>query len=99
MLQHVLEASQFEDPAVRQEIYELTDYMRDHSQSLGDRRELMETHAGLIVASVFYEPSTRTRLSCESAAARLGMAVIGTENAAKFSSIAKGETLEDSTLV
>lgn len=51
------------------------------------------------VASLFYEPSTRTRLSFEAAASRLGIAVIGTENAKKFSSTIKGESLEDTIRV
>lgn len=54
---------------------------------------------GKIMAALFYEPSTRTRLSFESAMNRLGGAVIGTENAGEFSSAAKGETLEDSIRV
>ena len=51
--------------------------------------------AGRIMATLFYEPSTRTRLSFESAMLRLGGAVIGTESAHHFSSAYKGETLED----
>ena len=51
------------------------------------------------MASLFYEPSTRTRFSFESAMLRLGGGVITTENAAEFSSAAKGETLEDSIRV
>ena len=47
------------------------------------------------MATLFYEPSTRTRLSFESAMLRLGGAVIGTEAARTFSSAIKGETLED----
>lgn len=54
---------------------------------------------GRIMASLFYEPSTRTRLSFEAAMLRLGGNVITTENAHEFSSAAKGETLEDSILV
>src|SRR3989344_7160367 len=52
-----------------------------------------------IMASLFYEPSTRTRLSFESAMLRLGGEVISTENAREFSSAAKGETLEDTIRV
>ncbi|TYH21112.1 hypothetical protein ES288_A04G016600v1 [Gossypium darwinii] len=47
------------------------------------------------MATLFYEPSTRTRLSFESAMKRLGGEVLTTENAREFSSAAKGETLED----
>ncbi len=54
---------------------------------------------GKIMASLFYEPSTRTRFSFESAMLRLGGSVITTENAKEFSSAIKGETLEDSTRV
>jgi aspartate carbamoyltransferase catalytic subunit len=50
---------------------------------------------GKILATLFYEPSTRTRFSFESAMIRLGGAVIASENAKEFSSAAKGETLED----
>ncbi len=54
---------------------------------------------GKIMASLFYEPSTRTRFSFESAMLRLGGSVITTENAKEFSSAIKGETLEDSIKV
>jgi aspartate carbamoyltransferase catalytic subunit len=54
---------------------------------------------GKIMASLFYEPSTRTRFSFESAMLRLGGSVITTENAREFSSAAKGETIEDSTII
>jgi len=50
---------------------------------------------GTTLASLFYEPSTRTRLSFEAAMYRLGGHVITTENAREFSSQAKGESLED----
>ncbi len=49
---------------------------------------------GRIMSTLFYEPSTRTRLSFESAMARLGGTVLSTESAGQFSSAAKGETLE-----
>lgn len=49
---------------------------------------------GRVMATLFYEPSTRTRLSFESAMARLGGTVLSTESAGEYSSAAKGETLE-----
>ena len=50
--------------------------------------------AGKIVASLFFEPSTRTRLSFEAAVNRLGARVIGFPDN-KNTSQSKGETLED----
>lgn len=49
---------------------------------------------GKILAALFYEPSTRTRLSFESAMLRLGGSVIS-ETDVTFSSITKGEAMED----
>ena len=54
---------------------------------------------GKILAAIFYEPSTRTRLSFESAMLKLGGNVISTEHAKEFSSAAKGESLQDSTRI
>jgi aspartate carbamoyltransferase catalytic subunit len=54
---------------------------------------------GRIMATLFYEPSTRTRLSFESAMIRMGGQVITTENAREFSSAAKGENIEDTIRV
>jgi len=50
---------------------------------------------GKIVSTLFFEPSTRTRLSFETAILRLGGEVISTENAIISSSAWKGESLED----
>ncbi|OGJ55610.1 aspartate carbamoyltransferase [Candidatus Peribacteria bacterium RIFCSPHIGHO2_02_FULL_52_16] len=54
--------------------------------------------AGKILASLFYEPSTRTRLSFETAMRRLGGEVISAEGI-QFSSLYKGETVEDTMKV
>ncbi len=49
---------------------------------------------GYIVATLFFEPSTRTRLSFESAVNRLGGRIIGFSDSAN-TSVSKGETLND----
>jgi aspartate carbamoyltransferase catalytic subunit len=84
-LQHVIESQQF-DRALIAELF-----------ALADSLEKENTHplTGKILATLFYEPSTRTRLSFESAMHRLDGGVIATENAREFSSAAKGETVED----
>lgn len=53
---------------------------------------------GKVVATLFFEPSTRTRLSFETAVNRLGGRVIGFSDA-KTSSQSKGETLKDTTMM
>lgn len=58
-------------------------------------RELLKEK---VVATLFFEPSTRTRLSFETAANRLGARVIGFSDA-KASSVTKGETLKDTILM
>jgi aspartate carbamoyltransferase catalytic subunit len=57
-------------------------------------REGTNVAAGKILATLFYEPSTRTRLSFESAMQRLGGRALGFADAAA-SSVAKGESLAD----
>src|ERR1700716_1396687 len=87
-LRHVLESQQFSRELL-DEIFERADGMRAKPQGAAGRL------SGRIMAALFYEPSTRTRLSFESAMLRLGGQTMGTDNAREFSSAAKGETLED----
>ncbi len=55
----------------------------------------LTTMAGRVLATLFYEPSTRTRLSFETAMLRLGGQVLSVAEAKTSSSAAKGETLFD----
>jgi|SRR5579863_195614 len=88
-LHHVLEAQQF-DLATLAELFEVTRRMEDVVRGGG-----ILDYQRRVMATLFYEPSTRTRFSFETAMHRLGGRVVSTENAAEFSSVAKGETLED----
>jgi aspartate carbamoyltransferase len=78
----------------REEIAALLDQARRFEDAVerGDRLRLLD---GKIMATLFYEPSTRTRLSFESAMLRLGGGVISVAEAKTSSSAAKGETLFD----
>ena len=88
-LKHVVEAQQF-DRDLLAEMFavarEMEDVVQHYGSNILNRR---------MMATLFYEPSTRTRLSFESAMKRLGGDVLTTESAQEFSSAAKGETLED----
>ena len=88
-MKHIIESQQFD-----------TKYI-DQIFSLADKLEKKTDNSlkGKIMAALFYEPSTRTRFSFESAMLRLGGSIITTENAKEFSSATKGETLEDSIRV
>lgn len=88
-LNDVIEAQQF-DREILSAIFEVAREMETiEKKSRGN--QLLK---GYLMATLFYEPSTRTRLSFESAMKRLGGEVLTTENAREFSSAAKGETLE-----
>jgi aspartate carbamoyltransferase catalytic subunit len=88
-LHHIIEAQQFDVPALL-ELFEVATRMEQVAAKGGTLDQ-----QNRIMATLFYEPSTRTRFSFETAMHRLGGRVISTENAAEFSSVAKGETLED----
>ncbi len=95
-MQHILSAGQFSTDQIA-DIFRRADEMKDAFHN--HRAEMAETHRGRLVATLFYEPSTRTRLSFEAAAQCQGMGVLSTENAGEFSSAVKGETIEDTIKV
>ena len=84
-MQHLIETQQFDREALNRVFEIATSYESKRDESL----------RGKILASLFFEPSTRTRLSFESAMLRLGGNVLSMENASESSSATKGETIED----
>lgn len=90
LFDHVIEAQQF-DRDLLSAIFRVSDEMDAIVSGPGYSTMLR----GYLMSTLFYEPSTRTRLSFESAMKRLGGEVLTTENAREFSSAAKGETLAD----
>jgi len=83
----VVDVGQFDRPGLER-IFAAADRMRALPRQ-------SKPLAGYTLATIFYEPSTRTRLSFETAMHRLGGNVISTENAREFSSAIKGESVED----
>ncbi len=89
MARSVLTADQFS----KEQLVHLLDLSSRIEKALG-RRRMLPILNEYILATLFFEPSTRTRLSFESAMHRLGGRVI-TSVGMQFSSLSKGETLYD----
>ncbi len=85
---HILESQQFDEEYINK-VFELAEYMKENKHNVSNELK------GKVVVLLFYQPSTRTRLSFETAANLLGAITEMTENAQEFSSAAKGETLQD----
>jgi aspartate carbamoyltransferase catalytic subunit len=88
-LTHVIESQQFTVPLLR----ELFDRTRQMERVVA--RGGTEDYHDKVMATLFYQPSTRTRFSFEAAMYRLGGRVLSTEQARVFSSEVEGEQLED----
>ncbi|MGC2182165.1 MAG: aspartate carbamoyltransferase [Terriglobales bacterium] len=89
-LRHVIESQQFTVPL----LMELFDRARGMERVVARGGSL--EYQNRIMATLFYAPSTRTRLCFEAAMHRLGGRVLSTEHAQAFSSAIEGEQVEDS---
>jgi len=89
-LKHVVESQQFTVPL----LMELFERSRGMERVVARGGSL--DYQNRIMATLFYAPSTRTRLSFEAAMHRLGGRVLSTEHAGAFSSEIEGEQVEDS---
>ncbi|MDR0435900.1 MAG: aspartate carbamoyltransferase [Propionibacteriaceae bacterium] len=90
---HLLSVSQFDLPRLKR----LLD-LADAVDPIAKRKAVCTVLDGAMLCSLFFEPSTRTRLSFESAFLRLGGEVT-TTTGFTFSSMAKGESIHDTARV
>ena len=79
-------------------VSEIEDLIATAEDIIADPAKYSETAKGKKLAALFYEPSTRTRLSFEAAMIELGGSVIGFSDA-QNSSAAKGESVADTAQV
>ena len=90
-IKHIIKSKQFIDKAILDQIFSnANEYER-----LDKENAIPQILQGKVLASLFYEPSTRTRFSFEAAMLKLGGQVMSTESAGHFSSVSKGESLTD----
>lgn len=94
-LQHIITTQQLLKIDLVEEIFNLADKFK----KLDSQKKTSKILNNKLLATVFYEPSTRTRFSFESAMLKLGGGVVTTESAGHFSSAIKGESLEDTIRV
>ncbi|MGB4767626.1 MAG: aspartate carbamoyltransferase catalytic subunit [Candidatus Saccharimonas sp.] len=98
MERHILSVERY-TPQNLEQLFASADELRRKYRDPLERQTLASRYIGHQMVSLFYESSTRTRLSFEIAAGALGVHVSGTESARLFSSASKGETLEDTIQV
>lgn len=88
-VKHVIDSQAF-DVASMNLVFDVAEEMEKVRPGSPESKMLQ----GYVMATLFYEPSTRTRLSFEAAMGKLGGVILSTESAGEFSSAAKGETLQ-----
>lgn len=91
---HVIDSRDFSRECLK-EVFDIAEQMEFVKPGTPESKQL----EGYTMATLFYEPSTRTRLSFEAAMGKLGGVILSTESAGQFSSAAKGETLEGEPLL
>ncbi len=94
-LKHIISAKQFDDPEFLLGLFESANRMERDDVF----RALTGPLRGRILATLFFEPSTRTRFSFEAAMQKLGGGVLTAENARTNSSATKGESISDTIRV
>ncbi len=99
-LRHVTSINDLTDGEIKNIFDAAARYLKELGHATVKHRIARSTRtaSGKILATLFYEPSTRTRLSFESAALRLGGSTISSADPAT-SSAAKGESLADTVRV
>ncbi|BAJ29852.1 MULTISPECIES: aspartate carbamoyltransferase [Kitasatospora] len=90
---HILSSDLFDRDQL-EELFELADVLAPVARG----RQVTRVLEGAVMASLFFEASTRTRLSCETAFLRLGGGVTSSTGA-EIMSISKGESLADTSRV
>lgn len=98
-LPHILRAQDFDWPLL-ETLFRRAEWLRlAFDNDSGGRDHLRRLYPRRLLYYLFYEVSTRTRLSFVAAACHLGMMVEGSDKAGQFTSGAKGERIEDTIRV
>src|SRR3989344_6562075 len=93
-MKHILTGQQFADKSLIKKIFKKARELEEKDK----KGKVPKLLSGKVIATVFYETSTRTRMSFESAALKLGAGVLSMADP-KTSSASKGENLEDSAKI
>lgn len=89
-MRNIIDVDQLADKTLLHRLFRRADAFRDMPPS-----DYPKPLQHLTICTIFFEPSTRTRLSFETAIQNLGGQLITVENAGDYSSAKKGESLED----